>query len=226
MTDQQKLFDSAEDSGDLSPSQAVSPVVIPDGFSMGIDASLTSTGLIVLNKYGAVEHVQGVTTDPTDKDVFNRVQRVKLITGKVLEVVKRFRPKAICIENYSYGSTNVAPIIEMGFLIRYVITELEIPLFEVAPATLKKWASGSGKNAKTGEGKSDSKTRVIVSLVRRYDLSFENNDNYDAYALARMAYQIAGFETSEMAYQREAVQTVLNPKKKPKSRKPRGKIVE
>jgi len=149
-----------------------------------------------------------IISKPLGSTVADRMVRNKSIVSQVIELIERWKPECCCIESYSMGSMSgqAWSRIEFGGLLRYAIVWEKVPIYEVAPLTLKKFATGSGK----GEGK----TGVIVGLTRRYGIELETDDEYDAYALARIAMQIAKFETSATDYQSECIQTITVPKVK------------
>lgn len=212
----------------LFPDEATDSTSGPDsgtsfrrGFVIGVDPSLTNTGVVVLDHKATVVLQRGITSKPLGSDVKSRMERVRQITMTLLEILNKYRPDVVTIETYAMHSKGqLAFMAELGCMLRYVIVDGGVTLYEVAPSTLKKWVTGSGKSIKNADGTTDSKTATIVTLTRRYDLNFASNDIYDAYALARMAFQIAGHEKPEFVYQMEAIATITEPKvKKTKSRR-------
>lgn len=178
---------------------------------LGLDVSMCSTGIVVLDDIGSLVESRIVKSVANDGTVARRMERIEMIVREVLKFVTDYSPKVICIEGYSMGSRagQIIQIAELGGLLRYSICRQCNAVYEVAPKTLKKWA--------TGKGNCEGKTPVVVAVMKRYGVSFDNDDLFDAYSLARMAYQIAGFEESATEQQREAIATVTGPKiKKPK----------
>ena len=84
------------------------------------------------------------------------------------------------IEGYSYGSAQGAHQIgELGGAVRLLLYRLGVPVVEVPPATLKKFA--------TGRGNAD-KTAMVVAARERFGLTGTTNDNEcDAFLLWAMA---------------------------------------
>ena len=57
-------------------------------------------------------------------------------------------------------------------------------------------------------------------MTSRYGVQLGTDDEYDAYALARMALQIAEYDQPQNQYQRQALEVALNGRpKKPSKRK-------
>ena len=179
-------------------------------YVMGLDPSLTSTGLIVLDESGALQSRDRITSQPSGPMVASRLRRYQQICAAVLKSASVYQPLVICVEGYSLGSNMPGMVdrVEFGGLLRYSLVAAGHRLIEVPPTTLKKWATGKG--AFPGGGK----TPLIVAMTSRYGVQLGTDDEYDAYALARMAHQIAELSESETAYQREAIETATTPKVK------------
>jgi len=181
---------------------------------VGIDPS-TKTGWAVVD----TEHVACGTChypelSPELSSLAARVLRVTMGTRNLMSNIER--PLVVCIEAYSMASNGAhhSLLIEIGYEIRRSLTGLDCNprVYEVAPATLKKWA--------TGKGNAD-KVAVASAMAKRYDREFASDNESDAFALAMMAAQIGGDATPQTEFQREAIDTVINGAKKraKKSRK-------
>ena len=181
----------------------------------GIDPS-TKTGWAVahqdtVNDVGTMLYP---VTPGDDRSVAARVLRLTMPTREL--IAKLGRPAVVCIEAYSMGSNgaNHSLLIEIGYEIRRCLTSMDCNprVYEVAPTTLKKWA--------TGKGNSD-KVAIASSLAKRFGVEFANDNESDAFALAMMAAQIGGECEPSTDFQREAIATVVGGaiKKPPKRRK-------
>lgn len=86
----------------------------------------------------------------------------------------------VVIEGYSYASkgASVVDIGEMGGVVRLMLWERQIPYVEVAPSSLKMFATGKG-NA----GKDD----VLAEAIRRLGYAGSSKDEADALWLRAMA---------------------------------------
>ncbi len=183
---------------------------------MGIDPSLKSSGVIALDHRGEIVLQRVVKSEPCGLALHDRMRRIELITREILGFVEVLKPSVICIEAYSYGSDTigVAERVELGGLLRYSICRIINKVYEVAPTTLKKFA--------TGKGNVQGKLPVCLALNKRYGVVFDTDHEYDAFTLARIAYQIAGLEQSELKWQQECITTVTAPKVK-KQKKARAR---
>jgi len=86
----------------------------------------------------------------------------------------------VCVEGYSFGSKGAAVVNigELGGVIRLAMFELNLPLVEIPPACLKKYATSKG-NA--------SKDDVLQAGVIRSGHTFTDNNACDAWWLHQMA---------------------------------------
>lgn len=185
----------------------------PSGYVMGIDPSLKATGLLVLDYEGAIQHKSVVGSEVSGGMVNARMARISKIVTEIKSVIDANRPDVICIEAYAVGQNTpgTADRIELGGLLRYVMWRGGYRVIEVGNSTLKKFACGKGSGDKTG---------LIAAITANYGVQFGSSDEYDSYALARMALQISGREESRNQIQRDAIKLVTTEKmKKPRAKK-------
>ena len=181
-------------------------------FVVGIDPSMTSTGLTALDEFGELVDHRTVESSNIGNTVKQRMMRIETVTRTVLSFCRTHAPRVICIEGYSYGSDhNAARMVEFGCLIRYAVSR-EFNLFEVAPTALKKFITGKGG------WKGGGKVPLIVEIVAKYGVQFKSDDEFDAYSLARVALQLAELEKPSNQHQREVIKQILEGPQ-PKSRK-------
>ena len=157
---------------------------------LGLDLSLTATG------YAYNEEVAGVI-----KVKSTGMRRLAEIREAVLELAHE--ADIVVIEGYGFASQKAVVQGELGGVIRLALYDRRIPYVEVAPAALKKFA--------TGRGNAD-KDAMIAAAIRRFGYEGDNNNGADAWLLRYMglvAYSAGGPETE---YQREALGKVSWPK--------------
>ncbi|WP_397570618.1 crossover junction endodeoxyribonuclease RuvC [Schlesneria sp. T3-172] len=176
---------------------------------IGIDPSLSGTGVIVLTEAGSIASKTIVSTPPCGPSAQARMDRYEKMVWEIKKIGDAFKPTMICIEGYAFGSNmpGANERVEYGGLLRYVLTR-SFRLIEVNPLSLKKWATGRGAGDKTA---------LIAAMTAKYGVQFGSSDEYDAYALARVALQIVGYDQPTNETQRECVDIAINGKaKKPK----------
>lgn len=147
---------------------------------LGIDQSLTHSGVVVLNSFGYIsEHL---CIKPKCKGVA-RLEYIKEQLDTLLEfLVCNKRDLLVCMEGYSYGNM-FGKAFELGELGGVIKCWAGSGLI-VAPTTLKKFITGKGKLEK-GIDKKD-----IIPRIVKEKWGFETKDDNiaDAYGLARIAY--------------------------------------
>lgn len=179
---------------------------------VGIDPSLTGTAVC----FGQTPKV--ITSPPSGPAPALRVARYRVLVSQVLIAVPK--ESLVLIEGYSFGSKGGQAIdrAEYGGILRYHLCgeAMGCTVLEIPPLTLKKWTTGAGKG---------SKTPVVAALVKRYGVMFETDDEYDAYALARLGEQYAGLVEPQNQAQREVIEKLkAGPGKKSKKRAAEGQI--
>lgn len=180
-------------------------------YVVGIDPSLTSTGLCVFYDSGEIAtHTLGSSPAEGLSARFTRYD------GLLRDVAKHIGSSAhlIAIEGYSFDSRGGKAFdrVEYGALLRKDLSFRCDCLIEVPPSSLKLFAAGKG-NA--------NKTAMALAVFKRWGREFPDDNQVDAYALARMAACIAGFDQPQTDAQKRAIDSVLHGKpKKPKKPQP------
>lgn len=156
---------------------------------VGIDLSLTATGL-------AHHRVQTVTIRPTT----DGIARLFEVRGRVSAYIRG--ADLVVIEGYSYASRHHAHQLgELGGAVRMMLHYLDVPWVDVAPATLKKYATGKG-NA----GKDD----MLAEAIRRLGYDGADHNQADALWLREMGRSYYGHPDAVglPAKHREALDTI------------------
>lgn len=169
---------------------------------MGIDPSLTATGIIVLNG----REVKETRTTPNRPDL-GTIERVFIIHNIITNLIKE-QPEPldlIVIEGFSYGSKgrSVFDIAYLGWRIREELDRLEwdnrIPWLEVPPSQLKKFATGKGNSGKD---------IILQQVYKRWGYETHDNNIADAYVLAQIGRAYLGNSDDLTAFQKEVIKTL------------------
>jgi crossover junction endodeoxyribonuclease RuvC len=138
---------------------------------LGLDLSLTATG------YAYNDEVTGVFRSK------NRgPRRLAEIRGAVLDYA--YESDIVVLEGYSYASANQAHQVgELGGVVRVALFDKRIPFVDVAPAVLKKFATGKGNAPKDA---------MIAAAIRRFDFEGTDNNEADAWMLREMGLAAYG----------------------------------
>ncbi len=151
--------------------------------TIGIDPSLTGTGIVVLID-GRLEEKALIKTKPdVEKTPVNELKRLLNIVLKIDSIIGKYvqYTEMVAIEGLSFGARNTTALIQLSglnYLIRKLLYELNIPFTIVAPTTLMKFGTGKG-NAQ--------KDLVMMEIYKRYSVTLTNDNEADAYAMARIA---------------------------------------
>lgn len=192
---------------------------------IGIDPSLTGTGIVVLRN-GEVELAEATKSRPE----LGIIERVKLIRNRILEIEadlsddkgrKYQSPALMVIEGFSYGSKgrSVFDIAYLGWRIREELERLRsedgTPWIEVPPTQLKKFSTGKG---------TANKEIILQQVYKRWEYETDNNNIADAFVLAKIgeAYLQDNYKPDDLnLFQLEVISNLKGEKP---AKKPRKKV--
>jgi crossover junction endodeoxyribonuclease RuvC len=176
---------------------------------VGIDPSLTGTGIIVLRNG---ELGKALTTKNEPK--LGTLKRVKKIGDEIFGIINNLTndaeteweaPALIVIEGFSYGSKGrgVFDIAYLGWRIREELeryrTEDDIPWLEVSPSQVKQFATGKG-NA--------NKEVVLQQVYKRWGVELTDNNQSDAYVLAQIGWAYLGEADDLTDFQQKVIRAL------------------
>lgn len=142
---------------------------------LGIDQSLTSTGMVLLRETGQEELV---TTIKTGK--LRGVERLDFIIGSICSVIEPWKVTKIGMEDYAFSGNQGFSLGELGGVIKYVLfKKYGIKPVIIHNTKIKKWATGKG-NA--------NKNLVMLGTYKKYNVELKNDNEYDAYNIAKIVY--------------------------------------
>jgi Holliday junction resolvasome RuvABC endonuclease subunit len=152
---------------------------------VGIDQSLNSTGVVVLDAasgaplFSTAVALNGKKGTPK---LFG-AERLVYVRNAVFNILREYPADFAVIEGYSFGSrgSSIFDLGEIGGAIRILVHDLGIPFEVVPPKTLKKYMAGNG-NA--------TKEEMAEAVERKHGLKFATTDEVDAFSLAYMAREV------------------------------------
>lgn len=150
---------------------------------VGIDPSLSCTALVAL-------HGDRVAESKLVASKKRDTERLEDIRRAVLDFLDAHDPELVAIEGFAYNAKG-ASVFEMGglgWLLRWALFMACRPYVIVPPSTLKLYATGVGNAPKE---------IVIREVFRRWQFEARDNNEADAYALARFASEAAGSAQSK-----------------------------
>jgi Holliday junction resolvasome RuvABC endonuclease subunit len=147
---------------------------------LGIDPSLTGSGLVLINEDYSILDMIKFSTPAMG------VERLFHLQNKLLEVLNKYTTiRQICVEGPALRETG--KIFDLGQWAGIIYLELykrSLDFTVVAPMQLKKYVSAIGKN--------QGKQIVILDVFKNFGEEIRDNDLADAYVLARIAHDFYG----------------------------------
>jgi len=149
-----------------------------DPMFVGMDPSYNNFAIVILDQDANI----------VDQQLFGSTKTTE-VEDRLIELEKKydFIPHivslhSICIEGPSYSS-NGAFILQMGalhYMIRIMFKRQKVNFKVIAPTTLKKFVTGSGRAKKD---------LMLLKVYKRWGVEFSDDNLADAYSLARMALE-------------------------------------
>lgn len=165
---------------------------------VGIDPSITATGIIVLRAGQTAIDYQDTIVTPSSANLFERICH---IDARVHEVLKQYcSPGLVAIETPFVGRAG-GDTSHMLSALAFRLRALMYPgdYLNVTPSQLKKFTTGRG---------GAQKDVMLKTVWRRWNYDTDDNNRADAYALARVAQ--AWCEGPHTQYEADALQTIAD----------------
>ena len=168
--------------------------------SLGIDLSLTGTGLSVVD---GEDLIFSECYKPKNKSGPDRLIEIR---HKVSETIDKYQPGLICLEGYSFGSRGRAVFQtgELGGLVRVLLHKTGIKWIEIPPSQVKKFATGMGNCGKD---------IVLQQVYKRWGMEFKTSDEADAFILAKIGTILLGHKEKLIKAQEEVIDALEGDKK-------------
>jgi Holliday junction resolvasome RuvABC endonuclease subunit len=172
----------------------------------GLDLSLRSTGLAILNLAGG-GNLCNKWSGCALSNKLRGVERLQWIRDEIdiWLLSGLHNPDLVAIEGPSYGSTHRAMDIgELGGIVAVLLEDAHVPVIYVAPTQLKKFVAGNG---------AAKKETMLRSVGRKYGVKTTNDDIADAVGLAMCAYVYLTNDSTNRA-ELEVARSLREPHKK------------
>lgn len=142
------------------------------GNILGIDASLTGTGIVVINNTGSILYQENLGTK------LKSFERLNYILRKVLTACSTYDIKYTAIEGYAFlGSGRMTDLAELGGIIKFFLWSQKYPLDIYPPSAIKKFITGKG-NVK--------KDLMLLKVYKKFGIEFNDDNLCDAYCIAKL----------------------------------------
>ena len=155
----------------------------------GLDLSLVKTGFAVVEDNGNVLSSGIIKSRPSGDKPIEETRRIVKIAEdtvqKIDNILSSKNPDLVVIENLAFMAqgTSLTQLAGLNYLIRILLDEFKWPWILVAPTSLKKFITGSGKG---------DKDMMMMAVYKNYGFEAKNNDENDAYALAVCGLAVLG----------------------------------
>lgn len=170
---------------------------------LGIDQSLRSTGVALVEEDGSVVYTGTIT--PGKLTGVERLSFIRKGLREALEMTEGSRILSAALEGYSYGSTgSLCELGEVGAVVRLVLYDASVPFVVVAPAQLKQFIAGNGQAKKED---------VRKAVLKKWGIDIDQDDECDAFGLAQLARSYH-HKTGTTRTELEVLKKLRTPKKK------------
>lgn len=160
---------------------------------MGVDQSLTSTGLAFRDVRGSV------VTYTLKPEKLRALHRLSYIRKALLDVVQSVQPTLVVFEDYVMGfrktTGRLAHLGELGGVLKLAVWEAGVDVMVVPSATLK--------SAIAADGKAD-KDKVMSTLASKYGYTINQEDEADALSLMLIGEHTCGSPELHLTAARKA----------------------
>jgi len=162
-------------------------------YSIGIDQSLTNTGVVII-KEGKAILCDNVKSGPEGKHMNERIHRINDIYVRIRKILApiildgKQEEVILSIEGYSFASRSgqAFSLGELGGILRYnffmdIGAKLgeKMRYLEITPNQLKKYATGKGQCEKD---------LIIKEVYKNFAFDTNDNNTADAFVLAHIGY--------------------------------------
>lgn len=170
--------------------------------SLGLDLSLTKTGVVVLEN-NKILYSDIIKSQPSGDKPIDELIRLVLISAKATEVINKYNPNIVVIENLAFlaQGTSLTQLAGLSYMVRAYLADRRIPFIMVAPTSLKKFITGSGK----GE-----KDTMMLEVYKRYGVSIPENNINDAFGLAKIGQLMIKDDPKIPIFQKEVINLLKN----------------
>jgi Holliday junction resolvasome RuvABC endonuclease subunit len=144
---------------------------------MGLDLSLTGTGLVIVDEDGTLVVSELLKSKPSGDRPLDELVRIQKIVGRIEAFIEEHSPSSVFIENLAFMARNTTALVQLSglsFMVRDMLSRRGIPFFLIAPTSLKKFITSSGKG---------DKNLMLLEVYKQYNHSFLEDNTCDSFCL-------------------------------------------
>lgn len=164
--------------------------------SIGMDLSLTGTGVVVISNDKLIEKVL-IKSKPIGKRPIDELHRIQKIIKQIFDIVDNYSPDIVVIEGLAMMARNTTALTQlsgMNYMIRDRLGEIQFLI--VVPTMLKKFITGKGNIAKDV---------MLLEVYKKYNMYFTDDNLCDAYSLAMLGCAMINENNKLNEYQLETI---------------------
>lgn len=170
--------------------------------SVGLDLSLTGTGLVILTN-GIITKKVLIKSKKNGDLPINELKRIKQIIDEIVDETIDYDIDIAVIEGLAFMARNSTALVQLSalnYMVRDMLTQMGIPFVIVAPTSLKKFITGKG-NVK--------KDIILMEIHKRYGITIFDDNEADAYGLAQIGLALKGGNSKKTNKKQEEVLSLL-----------------
>lgn len=174
--------------------------------TVGLDLSLAKTGICIIEEKKVL--FSGIIkSKPAGDKPADETKRIVRIAEEVVQKIDEFCPEEspdlVVIEGLAFMAqgTSLVQLAGLNYLTRTLLIEFGWKFMIVAPTTLKKFITGSGKG---------DKDMVSMKIYKEYGFEALDNNVADAFGLAACGMAVLGKPLIKMGVPQKEVINLLN----------------
>lgn len=173
--------------------------------TVGLDLSLTHTGYAIVQSDGTVLASGVIKSKPSGDKPIDETNRIVKIVETAMERIDEVLPEGpdlVIIEGLAFMAkgTSLVQLAGLNYITRILLAEFRWPFIIVAPTTLKKFITGSGKG---------DKDMMMMGVYKNYGFESSDNNECDAYSLAVCGLGVMGSPINKLIKPQEEVVALL-----------------
>lgn len=154
------------------------------GYFMGIDPSLTGTGVCIMDANANICELQTLSAGKE-----KGLRRLEILRFQMLKVLARYpHIRGVALEGYSFGSTGAGTLsrAEWRGVLQWLLYDRGYAMYHLSPNSLKKFATGRG----TGD-----KSAMVLAAWKNFKVDLSGRDDeadalWLAYAMKQVLFPI------------------------------------
>lgn len=168
--------------------------------SLGLDLSLTGTGVIILED-GKIIKRHLIKSKPVGDLPLNEVRRIRKIVEEIEMIVSENEIQIAVIEGLAFMVRNATALVQLSalnYMVRGMLDDYHIPFVIVAPTSLKKFVTGSGASKKDV---------MLIETYKRWQVSILDDNVCDSFGLAKIGESLLATKIDKLpAFQQEVLE--------------------